>query len=142
MSAWIIPGARLSLSALQDRAGGQLGRTQRQWTLRQPVQLKAGRAGWLQAGAAPVWVTLHRQPEDWVLQPGERLPLLRGQRAVIGPWRDGTEVALHWQPARQGGPATLKRIVAAGLSAVAEGLAAGACGIEALARRARHNAGP
>lgn len=148
MSAWFNPGDRPSLLALQDRAG-RLGLAPRQWALQRPVQMRAGASGWLLVKAAPAWVTLDGQHDDWVLQPGERIPLRRGQRAVAESWRADTAAELQWLPlppqghgsltqaARSAFAAALRSTTAAGLAALASALATAARGAEALARRAR-----
>lgn len=138
MSAWIHTSDRLKLSALQRRTG-QLGTTPRRWALRGPMQVIARRPGWLLAGTAPLWVTLPGQPQDWVLQPGERLTLQRGQLAVAGPWHADGPVVVLWQPATQARWAGLRQGVATGLAALAAALAAGARGVESLAGRARQS---
>lgn len=148
MSAWFNPGDRLSVMALQDCAG-RLGKTPRQWNLQRPVQMRAGAGGWLLANNAPVWVTKRGQPDDWVLQPGERLPLRPGQWFVAESWRADTAAELQWLPLTPPGPgsgtqlarsavaAALRRATAASLGAVASALAMAAQGVEALAQRAR-----
>lgn len=151
MSAWFNPGDRLSLLALQDRAG-RLGRAPSQWALQRPVQVRAGAGGWLLVNAAPAWVTLDGQSDDWVLQPGERIPLRPGQRAVAESWRADTAAELQWLPlappghgaltqaARSALGSPLRRTAAAGLAALASAMATAARGAEALARRARGGA--
>lgn len=137
MSAWLSHAERLTHAA---------------WNM--PVErvrrLDARAVGWLQVGTAPVWLTLDGQVDDWVLMPGERLPLKRGERAVVEPWHAGSVAQLSWQAApgpaqRVGlgltaarrGVAALRGALAAGLRALAAAFAAWARNAEAMARRAQ-----
>ncbi len=134
---------RLSLKALLHRTGF-LDASPQDWTLERIGTWQVSRDGELQVGAAAVWLTVHGQLDDWVLQPGESVRLRRGQRAAVEPWRAATVAQLQWQPqaaliARPAAPSAgvLRGLLAWGLGRLSATLAAWSQGTEALARRMR-----
>jgi hypothetical protein len=54
---------------------------------------------WLALGlrsACGVWVTRDGDPDDHVLQPGERLAVRQGDWLTVEPWRRDTQMELAW----------------------------------------------
>lgn len=78
----------LSLAAL----GPEVGRSLR-W--------RASEAGSLIVHDSPLWITRTGGGEDWVLAPGERLPLRAGEEVVAETWQPCARAELHWQPEAQ-----------------------------------------
>jgi hypothetical protein len=50
---------------------------------RQTVSWRVSREAELRIGDAPVWLTRHRDPYDYWLQPGDIVRLVRGERVWI-----------------------------------------------------------
>jgi Protein of unknown function (DUF2917) len=143
MGAWLSHGDRLGFSALRARAE-RIGAAPRHLAIERVQRLDAHAVGWLQVGTAPVWLTLEGRADDWVLMPGERMPMKRGERALVEPWRAGTVAELRWQAApgwRQRAFGALgaraRGTFAAGLRGLAVAFAAWARSAEAMARRAQ-----
>jgi hypothetical protein len=61
----------------------------------------AGVAGFLTVHAGRVWLTRQDDPDDHVLQAGERFMLRATDVAVIEPWCRDEPVRLAWQPLDQ-----------------------------------------
>ena len=87
--------------------------------------------------AGSVWVTRSGDLQDYVLDPGQRLALARGDRIAVGAF-DPREPALwDWSPmVPQRRYRLLREGAGAGLALAARALRAGADGLAALARSA------
>ena len=76
------------------------------WQLpaRRAVSLRPPRAGRLRITEGRAWATVDG-PHDWregdfVLEPGQALPVRAGQRVVLEPWtrQPGAPVSFRWEP--------------------------------------------
>lgn len=54
---------------------------------------------WLTALGARLWVTRDGDPADYVLAPGERLAVGRGEHVTLGGWDADLPAQWEWQPA-------------------------------------------
>jgi hypothetical protein len=101
--------------------------------------LRAGEAAYLSPASGTLWVTREGDPDDHVLQPGQRLAVARGDRLTLGPWQRDQPALWDWTP-RETAPRYRWRFVRDGVAAVfgatARGLRAGADALAALARSA------
>ncbi len=86
--------------------------------------------GCLVVEAGPLWVTRDGDPDDHVLQRGERLALRRGERVVAGAWRPDRPIAWRYEGVRDGRGAFRAAFRAAVFAAAADAF-------EAVAARAR-----
>jgi hypothetical protein len=92
---------------------------------------------WLTTRAGSVWVTRHGDLNDYVLSPGQRLALARGDRVEVGALDDAHPALWDWTPmAPQRRYRLLREATGAGLALAARALRAGADGLAALARSA------
>jgi len=92
---------------------------------------------WLTALAGAVWVTRRGDPNDYVLQPGERLALPRGEQVTVSPLHADQAALWDWnfappQPAQR----RVRAAVALGFDFTARVLERTAAGLAALARSA------
>lgn len=55
--------------------------------------------GELTISGATAWITRSGDPNDYVLVPGDTLPVTAGDDLVIEPWRSGEQVELLFRPA-------------------------------------------
>lgn len=92
---------------------------------------------WLTALAGSVWVTRRGDPDDYVLQPGERLALSRGEQVTVSALDAGQPVLWDWRFAPPRSPQRRVRdAVAVGFAFAARVFERGAAGLAALARSA------
>ena len=92
---------------------------------------------WLTALAGSVWVTRRGDPGDYVLQPGERLALGRGEAVTVSALHADQAALWDWcfAPARSP-QRRVREVVAFGFEGVARVLERAAAGLAALARSA------
>jgi hypothetical protein len=92
---------------------------------------------WLAPRSGSLWVTRHGDLYDYVLDPGQRLALARGDRIEVGALDAHQPALWDWTPmAPQRRYRLLREAVAAGLALASRALRAGADGLAALARSA------
>jgi Protein of unknown function (DUF2917) len=92
---------------------------------------------WLTALAGSVWVTRSGDLDDYVLQPGERLALSRGEQVTVSAFDAGQPALWDWRFAPSRSPQRRVRdVVASGFVFAARVLERGATGLAALARSA------
>jgi hypothetical protein len=92
---------------------------------------------WLTALAGCVWVTRHDDLNDYVLQPGERLVLARGDEVTVSPLHANHPARWDWTLAPARSPQRRVRdAVGLGFGFAARVLERGAAGLAALARSA------
>jgi hypothetical protein len=92
---------------------------------------------WLTSRSGSVWVTRHGDVNDYVLGPGHRLALARGDRIAVGALEAQQPALWDWTPmAPRRRYRLLREAAGAGLAVVARALRAGADGLAALARSA------
>lgn len=92
---------------------------------------------WLTALAGSVWVTRRGDPDDYVLQPGERLALSRGEQVTVSALDADQPVLWDWRFAPPRSPQRRVRdAVAVGFAFAARVFERGAAGLAALARSA------
>jgi Protein of unknown function (DUF2917) len=106
-------------------------------SMHQTQHLLVTEPAWLTALGGKLWVTRRGDPADYILAPGERLALSRGDDVTVGGWESMHPALWDWQPAV---PARryrlLREVVAAVFGLAARGLRAGAEALAALARNA------
>lgn len=92
---------------------------------------------WLTALTGNVWVTRRGDPADYVLQPGERLALARGEEVTVSSLHDRQPALWDWhfEPARSP-QRRVREVVALVFDVVARGLERAAAGLAGLARSA------
>jgi hypothetical protein len=92
---------------------------------------------WLTSLTGSVWVTRRGDPGDYVLQPGERLALARGEEVTVSSLHDRQPALWDWhfEPARSP-QRRVREVVALGFDVVARGLERAAAGLAGLARSA------
>lgn len=101
-------------------------------------RLVAGSEGWVTARGGRVWLTRDGDLHDYVMGPGERMPLWQGDHVTAEVWKNGEAAWLEWQPVHQPLPlAYLAAALAGGFARGARGLAGG---LLALARNAEAKA--
>jgi len=101
-------------------------------------RLLANAEGWVTVRGGRVWLTRDGDLNDYVLGPGERMPLWQGDRVTAEGWQSGEAAWLEWQPVHQPLPMTyLAATLAGGFARGARGLAGG---LLALARNAEAKA--
>jgi hypothetical protein len=92
---------------------------------------------WLTALAGNVWVTRRGDPDDYVLQPGERIALSRGEQVTVSALDDGEPAQWDWRFAPTRSPQRRAReVVALVFDGAARVLERAAAGLAALARSA------
>jgi hypothetical protein len=106
-------------------------------SMHQTQHLLVAEPAWLTALGGKLWVTRRGDPADYILAPGERLALARGDDVTLGGWESAHPALWDWQPAV---PARRYRfvrdLVAGAFGLAARGLRAGAEALAALARNA------
>ncbi len=107
----------------------------------QTHQWRVARDGVLAVQDGPLWLTRDGDPDDHVLNPGERLRLQAGDRVTVSAWRPAQAGAWQWQaecawPAGQRLARALVFLTAGALDRLARGLE----GWAALARTAAASA--
>jgi Protein of unknown function (DUF2917) len=92
---------------------------------------------WLTSLTGSVWVTRRGDPDDYVLQPGERLALSRGEAVTVSALHEDQPALWDWcfAPARSP-QRRVREAVALGFDAAARVFERGAAGLAALARSA------
>jgi hypothetical protein len=98
----------------------------------------AGSEGWLTVQGSRAWLTRDGDPVDYVLEPGERLPLWQGDVVTAESWCANQASWLEWRPVHQPLPAA--RLGGALATALARGARGLAGGLLALARSAEASA--
>lgn len=92
---------------------------------------------WLTSLAGSVWVTRSGDPDDYVLQAGDRLALSRGEQVTVSALDMDTPALWDWHFAPARSPQRRVRdVVASGFVFVARVLERVAAGLAALARSA------
>ena len=107
-------------------------------SMQEVQQILVTEPAWLDALAGMLWVTRQGDPADYVLAPGERLALARGDRVTVGALHAKAPALWDWRPAAP--PVRRYRLARTAL-ALAFGVAARALrgaadGLAALARSA------
>lgn len=108
-------------------------------SMRETQQLLVTEPAWLSAIGGHLWVTRDGDPNDYVLGPGQRVALARGDRVTLGGW--GAQAAA-WSTAPLAGFAPARRygfwrdLAGGAFGFAARGLRAGADALAALARSA------
>jgi hypothetical protein len=106
-------------------------------SMHQTHHLLVTEPAWLTALGGRLWVTRDGDPNDYVLEPGQRIAVGRGDQVTVGAWQDGESAQWTWTPAaklaRYG---FLRAVVALAFGAAARALRGAADGFAALARRA------
>jgi hypothetical protein len=92
---------------------------------------------WLTALAGSVWVTRRGDPDDYVLQPGERLALSRGEQVTVSALDADKPALWDWRFAPARSPQRrVRELAALVFDGAARGLERAAAGFAALARSA------
>jgi hypothetical protein len=92
---------------------------------------------WLTAFGGRLWVTRDGDLNDYVLEPGQRVAVGRGDQVTVGAWAPGEPTRWTWTPATE--PPRygfLRTGVALAFGAAARALRGAADGFAALARSA------
>jgi Protein of unknown function (DUF2917) len=106
-------------------------------SMHQTQHLLVTEPAWLTALGERLWVTRRGDPADYVLEPGERLALSRGEDVLVEAWRHDQPARWDWTPAAPGRRYGLLRDgVGRVFGLAARGLRAGADALAALARNA------
>jgi hypothetical protein len=101
-----------------------------------PVRIEH-QAGDVVVRSGRVWLTRRGDPDDHVLEAGQRVRLAAGDTAVVEPWQRGEPTVIDWHPAQRRPVRVLPRDAAAfGLRGVAFAADRLAGGFAALARNA------
>jgi hypothetical protein len=106
-------------------------------SMHQTQHLLIAEPAWLTALGGRLWVTRDGDPNDYVLEPGQRVAVGRGDQVTVGAWEAGSATFWTWTPAAERPRyAFLRAGVALAFGAAARGLRAAADGLAALARSA------
>lgn len=107
-------------------------------SMHETQHLLATEPAWLMAVAGRLWVTRRGDPADYVLAPGERLELARGDDVTLGGWARGEPASWCWGALQQPGGRyrPLRAVLAWPFDAAARALVFGAEALAALARSA------
>jgi hypothetical protein len=108
-----------------------------QLSMRETQHLLVTESAWLTALGGRLWVTRRGDLNDYVLEPGQRLALGRGDDVTVGGWQRDQPALWDWAPmapARRYG--LLRALVATAFGAAARALRGAAEGLSALARNA------
>lgn len=106
-----------------------------QLSMRETQHLLVTESAWLTALGGRLWVTRRGDLNDYVLEPGERLALARGDDVTVGGWQRDQPALWDWAPAAaQGRPGLLRSLVAVAFGTAARALRGAADGLSALAR--------
>jgi hypothetical protein len=105
-------------------------------SMHQTQHLLVTEPAWLTALGGRLWVTRDGDLNDYVLDPGQRIAVGRGEQVTVGAW-DGEPTHWTWTPAAaQPRYAFLRVGVARVFGAAARGLRGAADALAALARSA------
>lgn len=105
-------------------------------SMHQTQHLLATEPAWLTALGGRLWVTRDGDLNDYVLDPGQRIAVGRGDQVTVGAW-DGEPTRWTWTPAAaQPRYAFLRAGVARVFAGLARGLRGAADALAALARSA------
>lgn len=106
--------------------------------MHQTQHLLVTEPAWLTALGGRLWVTRDGDLNDYVLEPGQRVAVGRGDQVTVGAWEAGSATRWTWTPAT--GPQRrygfLRAGVAFGFRAAARALRGAADALAALARSA------
>jgi len=106
-------------------------------SMHQTQHLLVTEPAWLTALGGRLWVTRDGDLNDYVLDPGHRIAVGRGDQVTVGAWEPGEAAQWTWTPTA--GPARygfLRAGVALAFSAAARALRGAADALAALARSA------
>ena len=106
-------------------------------SMHQTQHLLVTEPAWLTALGGRLWVTRDGDLNDYVLDPGQRIAVGRGDQVTVGAWQPGEAAQWTWTPAAQ--PPRygfLRAAVALGFGAAARALRGAADALAALARSA------
>jgi Protein of unknown function (DUF2917) len=106
-------------------------------SMHQTQHLLVTEPAWLTALGGKLWVTRRGDPNDYVLAPGERLALSRGEHLTVGAWLRDEPARWDWTPvapARRYG--LLRDGVGLAFGLAARALRGAADALAALARNA------
>ena len=109
--------------------------------MREVQRWVAPQPAWLLARDGALWVTRSGDPDDHVLERGQRLAVAAGDDLVLQSWRRDQPAVWDWQP--QPAPARYglrRELLAWGWARTARALRGAAAGLDALATRARNAA--
>jgi hypothetical protein len=108
-----------------------------QLSMRETQHLLVTESAWLTALGGRLWVTRRGDLNDYVLEPGQRLALGRGDDVTVGGWQRDQPAMWDWTPLVPARRFALPRaLVAAAFGATARVLRRAAQGLSALARNA------
>jgi Protein of unknown function (DUF2917) len=111
-------------------------------SMHETQHLRVTEPAWLTALGGTLWVTRRGDVADYVLAPGERLALARGDDVTVGGWDRAHPALWDWQlvAPRQRTPRQRYRLaralVAGAFGLAARALRGAAAGLSALARNA------
>jgi hypothetical protein len=106
-------------------------------SMHQTQHLLITEPAWLTAFGGRLWVTRDGDLNDYVLEPGQRVAVGRGDQVTVGAWSPGEPTRWTWTPATE--PPRygfLRTGVALAFGAAARALRGAADGFAALARTA------
>ncbi len=114
-------------------------------SMHQTQHLLITEPAWLTALGGHLWVTRDGDLNDYVLAPGQRVSVARGDQVTVGAWQPGVPAQWSWTPAaeprRYGflrtGVAFAFGTAARALRGAADGFAALARSAASIARRAQ-----
>jgi hypothetical protein len=106
-------------------------------SMHQTQHLLITEPAWLTAMGGRLWVTRDGDLNDYVLEPGQRVAVGRGDHVMVGAWEAGESARWTWTPAAE--PPRygfLRAGVALAFGAAARALRGAADGLAVLARSA------
>ena len=109
--------------------------------MREAQRWVAPQRAWVSARDGALWVTRSGDPEDHMLESGQRLAVAAGDDLVLQSWRRDQPAVWDWQPQPAAARYGLRReLLAWGWTRTARALRGAAEGLDALAARARNAA--